>query len=339
MGMSITNRPFASIEVGFPDGNVAVYVDRSEYSRKVLPHARSIANALGLSATLLHVVETGPATGVGPDPIEWDLLRREARKTLGRCAKTYGANGDHAEAEIVEGRPAEQICRWARDHVTDLIVLCTQGEGELTARGIGSIAREVVDQAGSSVLLVPASVELKAGAVRYRRILVPLDGSSPAESVIPLATRIAGAFGAELLLVHVVPVPELTESGPAEAEDLKLLDELVSRNEAAARAYLNRLKTRLAQKGVSVRVLVLQGGDARSLVPRVAVEQGVDLVVLSAHGRSNRSDTSCGSVTSHLITHLVTPVMIVRPKLARALRHVTAPMQPMDIRHPSRATL
>jgi nucleotide-binding universal stress UspA family protein len=337
--MSITNRPVAPIEAGFPDGSVAICVDRSAHSRKALPHARAIANALGASATLLHVLKTRRATGVGPDPIEWDLLRREARNTLDRCAKSYRDAADHADSEIIEGHPAEQICRWARDHAADLIVLSAQGEGEPTASGLGSTAREVIDQAASSVLLVPAAAELETDAVRYRRILVPLDGSSPAESVIPMATRIAAAHGAELLLVHVVPSPELTESGPAEAQDIKLLDELVNRNERAARHYLSRLKTRVAQKGVNVRVLVLRDGDVRSQLPRVAAEQGVDLVILSAHGRSNRSDMPYGSVTSHLITHLAAPVMIVRPKLAQALHHITAPTQHMDIRLPSRATL
>lgn len=340
MTMSVINQPFASIDAGSSSGNVAVCVDRSEQSRRALPHARSMANALGMPATLLHVVETRPATGVGPDPIEWDLLRREARNTLNRCVKTYNAaGGDHAEAEVIEGRPAEQICRWARDHAVDLIVLCTQGEGEPAASGIGSTAREVVDRAGSSVMLVPASAALKTGTVSYRRILVPLDGSPLAESVIPMAARIAGAHDAELLLVHVVPVPELTESGPADAEDLKLLDELVARNEAAARKYLNRLKTRLAQKGVSVKVLALRGGDVRSQLPLVAIERDVDLVLLSAHGRSGRSDTPYGSVTSHLMTHLSAPVMIVRPRQAPALRHVIAPAQNMDIRHLNRAML
>lgn len=339
MAMSVINRPFASIDAGPSCGHVAVCVDRSEHSRKALPHARSIANALGIPATLLHVVETSPAAGIGTDPIEWDLLRREARNTLNRWVKTYSVTGDHADAEVIEGRPAEQICRWARDHTSDLIVLCTQGEGEPAAGGIGSTAREVAEHAGSSILLVPASVQLDAATVRYRRILVPLDGSPLAESVIPLAARIATAEGAELLLVHVVPMPELTHSGPADAEDLKLLDELVTRNEAAAKKYLNRMKTRLAQKGVSVKVLTMRGGDARSWLPQVALERDVDLVLLSAHGRSGRSDTPCGSVTSHLMTHLAAPLMIVRPKQAPAFRHVSAPAQHMDVRHPNRAML
>ena len=340
MAMSVTHRPVASSDAGFADGKVAVCVDRSGYSGKALPHARSIANALGVPATLLHVVETRPAAGVGPDPIEWELLRREARNMLNEWVKTYNAaGGEDAEAEIIEGRPAEQICRWARDHAADLIVLCTQGEGEPAAGGIGSTAREVVDRAGSSILLVPATVELETAAVRYRRILVPLDGSPLAESVIPLAARIASADGSEILLVHVVPVPELTRSGPTDVEDLKLLDELVARNDAAARKYLNRLKTRLAEKGVRVRVFVLRGGDVRSRLPRIAMELEVDLVLLSAHGRSGRSDTPYGSVTSHLMTHLAAPLLIVRPKPAPALRHMSAPEHGADMRYPNRAML
>jgi K+-sensing histidine kinase KdpD len=58
-----------------------------------------------------------------------------------------------------------------------------------------------------------------ASGAPYRRVVVPLDGSRWAESVLPLAVRLAKASEAELLLVHVVPTPEMIEARPLEVED------------------------------------------------------------------------------------------------------------------------
>src|SRR3546814_8945346 len=62
----------------------------------------------------------------------------------------------------------------------------------------------------------------------YQRILVPLDGSRWAESVLPLAARIARAANAEILLAHVVPAPEMIEARPLEMEDKERSEEHTS---------------------------------------------------------------------------------------------------------------
>jgi nucleotide-binding universal stress UspA family protein len=172
--------------------------------------------------------------------------------------------------------------------------------------------------------------------VRYRRILVPLDGSSPAESVLPHAIRIAEAHRAELLLVHVASSPELTEIGPAEAEDLELCERLAGRNERVVRQYLDRLKARVARHGVDVRALVLRG-DVRGELVKLVTGDEVDLVVLSAQGRGNRSDVPYGSVTSYLMTRVATPILVVRTQPVLAMRRHPVATGHAGARLPSRA--
>lgn len=41
----------------------------------------------------------------------------------------------------------------------------------------------------------------------FKRILVPLDGSSRAEQALPIAARIARASGGSVLLLHVITTP------------------------------------------------------------------------------------------------------------------------------------
>ncbi|MCT8971439.1 universal stress protein [Microbaculum sp. A6E488] len=172
------------------------------------------------------------------------------------------------------------------------------------------------------LLLVPATVA-DVPIVHYRRLLVPLDGSCQAESTLPLAMRIAEAEDAELLLVHVVPVPELTEVGPLEAADIRLRQDVISRNEQVARQYLNRIRALVAERGIGARNVILSDNDVRSQLTRLIVEEAVDLVVLSAHGRSGRADVSCGSVASYLVTHAQAPLLLkLNGTLASARRMI-----------------
>jgi nucleotide-binding universal stress UspA family protein len=254
---------------------------------------------------------------------------------LKRLAEACGSAGQSIDADLIEGGVAEQICRWARDHAAELVVLGTCGDEESNTSHLGKTARDVIDTASVSVLLVPPAAS-EVVPISYRRILVPLDGSSAAESVIPHAIRIAKAHDAKLLLVHVASSPELTEIGPAEAEDIELCERLSCRNERAAKLYLDRLKARVAQHGIDVQALVLRG-DVRSQLIQIVATDGVDLVVLSSKGRSNRSDVPYGSVTSHLMTRVAAPIMIVRARLVLAMQRSPVVSRYAEGRLPSRA--
>jgi nucleotide-binding universal stress UspA family protein len=317
------------------DGAVAVCIDQSGRSQNLLPHALAVTGPLGAPATLVHVLDTGRAKKQRADPIEWELRRREAREALQRVAEACGPAGQNIDADLIEGRAAEQICRWARDHAAELVVLGTCGDDEPNTSHLGKTARDVIDTASVSILLVPPTAN-DTVPVRYRRILVPLDGSSPAESVLPLAIPIAEAHHAELLLVHVASIPELTEIGPAEAEDVELCERLAGRNERVARQYLDRLKSRVARHGVDVRAVVLRG-DVRSQLVKLVSEDEVDLVLLSAKGRSNRNDVPYGSVTSYLMTRVAVPILVVRAQPALAMRHHPVATSHAGARLPSRA--
>lgn len=297
-----------------PDFHVTACVDPSGQAA-VVPHARAIAQALGAPLTLLHVLEARPASEARPDPIEWDLRRHEARRALGRVASSsQPATG--AGVALAEGPTADEICRFGAKDGQGLIVLGTRGRADARHNCIGGTAHNVLNRAPGSILLVP--VEATAGPLGYRRIVVPVDGSCWAESVLPLAVRLARANDAELVLAHVVPAPELTETRPFEPEDLLLRQRVVERNERAARDYLERIRAYLADMGLRVRVLSLRGDDVRVALARLIDAEGADLVVLSArgHGGSRHGDMRYGSVTSYLMTHAAIPLLIVQPASA-----------------------
>jgi len=62
----------------------------------------------------------------------------------------------------------------------------------------------------------------------------------------------------------------------------------------------------------------------------------VDLVVLSSHGRSARTDVPLGSVAAYLVERAETPLLIVRRAATPAKRRVT-PAAREDVRLPLHA--
>lgn len=299
----------AAPDAGASFARVVACVDTSETTRKVLSHGLAVAKALDAPLMLLRVLEVGGPANNGPaDPVERKIRRREAQGQIARLAQDCARDGSNVDVEVIDGGAAEQISLWTHEHRSDLAVLGTHGEGGATEWSLGSTIRRVMERGAGSVLLVPSSAS--SDITPYRRLLVPVDGSCRAESVLPLAVRIAKAHGAELVLAHIVPVPELTETGPLDKEDIDLQELLAARNERVARDYLDRLRMRLAVSGVPTRA-VLKRGDVRGNLSHL-IANDADLVVLSAHGQAARADVPYGRVTAHLITHIAVPLLIVR---------------------------
>ncbi len=298
----------------------------------VVRHARAVARGLDLAVTVARVVET-PRHDSPIDPLEWQMRQSECRRNLEQVTAAERGDAKVLESVLLAGPAAEQLTSWARDNDVTLLAVATHERPTSGGHGLGTTAQGVLDQGETSMLLIPAGCA--AGeALSYRRILVPLDGSPRAESVIPVATRIARAHGAELILAHVVPRLEIVDEAPLEAQAQDLCARLAEHNERGARIYLEELRGRLWKEKLPVRSIVATAGDPRTLLRRMIVEQHVDLVVMSSHGKSGMGDMPCGSVTEYLATHAAVPLLIVRPNFAHVFgsaREPTAETGPKPI--------
>ena len=284
--------------------HICICVDGSPVSSWILPHGLAMARALGASITVLHVLEPPLAEGTvtSTNPLEWEMRRTEARRHLDRIAKEHGSPELPIHTELLEGRVTEEIRAWVTSHHVDLTVLCSHGVSGWTDRGLASTAKKLLEGLSGPTLLVPACVlkELPAREVVYERIVVPLDASPRAESALPLAVRLARTYGSELILIHVVPVPELTGPEPLNEEELALERRLIDRNTRVAESYLARLRDRLSDQGLRVRT-VLAHDDVRLELLRRIKEERPSLIVLSGHGRGGRTALRLGSVADFLL--------------------------------------
>ncbi|PBN42886.1 universal stress protein [Sphingobium sp. D43FB] len=300
-----------------PKGSgIVACIDCTDRNAWIYPHALALATTLDVPITLLQVLDGDTSPDTRPDPIECNLRRREALRALDRCAAAVQAPSTQTTIELAEGPTADEICRFVRDCDDGTVVLGRRGRQESGRTGMGGTVHKVLSQAPGPVLLVPVEAAVPARA--YRRIVVPLDGSRWAESVLPLAVRLTRAANAELLLVHVVPTPEMIEARPLEVEDKRLRQSLIERNEQAARSYLDRIKSNLSTSGLRVRTISIRGDDVREALSDLIQRKGADLAVLSARGHSHQhvSDVPYGTVASYLMAHCNVP-MLVTPSTSR----------------------
>ncbi len=136
----------------------------------------------------------------------------------------------------------------------------------------------------------------------FTKILVPLDGSSLAEAVLPSAKALAKAVGAEVLLLRVALAHVFPGANPTD-EEVRVVEE--------AEAYIETLAHMLAAEGLQVSHAVRYGKAAPEIIEHIAFNQ-VDLVAMSTHGRSGLSRLVMGSVAEEVVRHAQAPVLLVR---------------------------
>src|SRR3990172_1383114 len=127
--------------------------------------------------------------------------------------------------------------------------------------------------------------------MKITEILLPTDFSAAAEAAALVATAMARETGARLHLVHVVPP----------ATDPSLGSE-----------QLTRLGRQLG-KGLAVELALLSGRAAREITA-YARDKGIDLIVMSTHGRTGVSRTLLGSVAEAVVR--LSPCLVLSVPMA-----------------------
>ncbi len=139
----------------------------------------------------------------------------------------------------------------------------------------------------------------------FDHILVPLDGSSLAECVLPHSVAIARAFGSKVTLLRVLE-RTYADDRPGFVDPLAWH---ISRTEAEA--YLSGWARRLQDNGVEADHGLLDGTVADQVIDFVR-DHRVDLVVLSSHGQGGLSGWNVGGTVQKIILRAYVSVMIVR---------------------------
>lgn len=311
---------------------ILVPLDGSSLAECVLPHVVALAGIFGSPIALLRVVEGDRAAGStqAVDPLSWQIQKTEAEAYLAEVAARLRDLDQQVETRIVEGLAAEEIISHASEMDAGLVILSSHGRSGLSEWNINSVVQKVLLRLYAPALIIRAyhTQDIELGALRYRTLLAPLDGSQRAECVLPLASAIAEGHDATLLVVHVVRRPEVPRQNLLSAEKRDLVGKLVELNREEAANYLDGLGARL---NCTIETRLLDAESPPAALHELARQESVDMTVLSAHGYSGQADWPYGSITLNFIAYGTTPLLILqdlspqeaRPSLAEEVARET----------------
>lgn len=152
----------------------------------------------------------------------------------------------------------------------------------------GHVTRNLIPRAPCPIAVAPLSVPLPSGGLE--RIGIAYDGSPTAQWALVAATNLALASGAELALLAAGPTSE------------------------HATTWLHVARLSLGRKVVHTTQALV--GDATTTLARASAD--LDLLVCGSRGRGRPTAMLLGSVSTHLVAHARSPVLVVPPGMWRS---------------------
>jgi len=288
-------------------------IDFSPASRGALRYAAAIAEHFYAALTVVAVDDPllRAAADANFSPEWMPAMTREALGDfLADAFPQRRPKLPEIKLEIAVGQPALEILRTADAGRADLIVMSTHGMTGVRKLAFGSITERVLRETPLPVLVTPGAdpgpVSLEAIIKAIKTILVPVDLTPVTQLQVRIASGLADALGAGVVLSHVL---EPLRGRPSQATLLAAVDR------ARELEAHDRMTTVAASVQAGTRCTIdIARGDPSSEIARVAHEVGADLVVMGLHS-SNNGGPRMGSITYRVLCRSLGPILALPPAL------------------------
>ena len=293
---------------------IVVTLDGSKTAECVLPYVRMISRNSNVPVDLVSIVDllemergVPAAEGLFFDTLADDEARRR-REYLADMAKTF--TGRVVECHTLKGKPENAIIEHAAADKDALLTMATHGRSGLNRWLLGSVAEKVLRGTSNPLLLVRASDSAPADASpQLNSIMVPLDGSELAETVLPSVIELAKRLRLGVILFRAYNIPYgFYDVGGGFAIDL---ERLLAQTEVEVQHYLEEKSNALRNAGIDVIIASKEGFGADEIIKYM---RGMSdcLVAMCSHGRSGINRWALGSVAETVVRHCNNPVLIFR---------------------------
>jgi nucleotide-binding universal stress UspA family protein len=297
--------------------SIIVTLDGSGFAEEPLPLATQIALRAKARFSLLLVHQPPALPLADSSGRAYDALDRQLRESelgyLKRVARRLEQQGIATpDSSVLSGPVADSLRAEIERRGADLVVMSTHGRGGIGRIWLGSVADRLLHSLTVPLLLVRPDFEARSPAPSVvERIVVPLDGSPLAESILEHAVTLAMLFSAELRLIRVVP-PALYLASALDfpftydsALDAALAQE--------ATDYLAMLAGTVRSRGLRVTTAVERDAFVAEALLAAANAAPGALICLTTHGRSGPGRALLGSVADKLVRGASCPVFVWRP--------------------------
>jgi nucleotide-binding universal stress UspA family protein len=156
----------------------------------------------------------------------------------------------------------------------------------------------------------------------YKKILYPTDFSETAELALNQVKAFRTLKAEEVILLHVIDERDIKKKdifslllGVAglnkSVEEFE--NELKNKLIKEAKSKMEGIKKELEDIGYKVKDIVVVGVPYKEIV-KIAEDEGVDIIIMGSHGKTNLRDILLGSVTENVIKKSNKPVLVVKRK-------------------------
>ena len=143
--------------------------------------------------------------------------------------------------------------------------------------------------------------------IQVRRILVPIDFSEHAASVLDWAVHLAKTHSATLVLLHAYHLPVEFQ----QLEGAYLPADFWTNVKQEAVSALAEHAERLRRLGIQVEEVTREGYPA-TVIEEEAVEQRADMIVIGSRGLTGLKRLLLGSVAERVVQKAACPVLTVK---------------------------
>jgi nucleotide-binding universal stress UspA family protein len=292
---------------------ILVPLDGSSNAESILYQAQQLLCGKKGEIILFHVLDSAPPAVspalANPGAVEKYLKGVESRLTpFGTRVRRVLRTGP-VETALLETIQSEKI---------SLVALSSHGRRTTAESPVAGTVEAIVRASNVPVLVSRAFQRSDDGALvpakcepsNIRRILVPLDGSSASEAVIPYARELGQLLDAMIIILHVDPErqggsEELVGSrgtgsgiGPVPGKEAPPGERIAFAERTFSAAGLETMTLNLS-------------GDPLSTMLGFARPSAVDLIALTTHGRSGLTERKIGSVAHQVLKESVLPTLLV----------------------------
>ena len=292
---------------------ILVPLDGSELAEVALPYAEQLAGRLGSAVTLLHVCESADEKYRHMHELYLEKMVEATKSHAEKLRDKAKRKAVRVKSALLDGHVAEQIVDYADSKRIGLIIMATHGRSGIRRWVLGDVAAKVVRATQRPVVLIraeTASPDARKSSI-LKKALVPLDGSSESEAVIPYIEQLAPNLDTEVILLQVVAPGYFAYSVPGETVQMYHTAEELEALTTKAGSYLENVVNALKEKGIKAKYEIGVGAAADEII-RLADEMRADVVAMSTHGRSGISRWAFGSTADKVLHAGNTPVMLVR---------------------------
>lgn len=297
---------------------ILIPLDGSKTAEAVLPYARYLADRLKIPVELLAVVDIADiASHMSGEKARFldtmvDDTVRASEGYLRGVAGTF--KGATVKITVEKGRAEDAIIDKGETDKDTLIAMATHGRSGLNRFLLGSVAEKVLRGTSNPLLLARAREQASAdGEAALQTMIVPLDGSELAESVLPTAVEMAKRLGMGIVLFRAYHIPYNAYAGDEGYYAINF-DELMGSMRDEANEYLAKKAGEVKKLGLDKVSTVSKEGFAGDEIIAAGRSTPNGLIAMSSHGRSGMKRWVLGSVAETVVRHSTDPVLVLRAR-------------------------